>query len=173
MTWLPFYLVRGRHLSMNTMARDGGLRFPDVRDRCDRVGKTVGSLDQGGILAHLCSQRFDGARMLWLFAFVCHSGACARPIFHLDAGADRNIPRHQRLCNSWAIPQTLAGPEMVGRWIGMQNFVGNLAGAVAPALTGYLLDRTGSFYWPFFITAVVAWIGALSLDVDRRPNRRG
>ena len=51
---------------------------------------------------------------------------------------------------------------MVGRWTGMQNFIGNLGGAIAPVLTGYLLDRTGEFYWPFFITAGVAWIGAIS-----------
>jgi MFS family permease len=51
---------------------------------------------------------------------------------------------------------------MVGRWIGVQNFVGNLGGAVAPVLTGFILGKTGSFYWPFFITAVVAWIGGLS-----------
>ena len=30
------------------------------------------------------------------------------------------------ICNSWAIPQTLAGPRMVGRWVGVQNFAGNL-----------------------------------------------
>jgi MFS family permease len=65
-------------------------------------------------------------------------------------------------CATWAIPQTLAGREMVGRWTGLQNFVGNFAGPVAPALTGYLLDRTGQFYWPFFITAGVASIGALA-----------
>jgi MFS family permease len=66
------------------------------------------------------------------------------------------------ICNSWAIPQMLAGPRMVGRWVGVQNFVGNLAGAVAPALTGFLLGRTHSYYWPFVITAIVAWIGGLS-----------
>jgi MFS family permease len=66
------------------------------------------------------------------------------------------------VCNSWAISQILAGPRMVGRWVGVQNFIGNLGGAIAPALTGFLLDRTGSFYWPFLITAVVAWIGGLS-----------
>jgi len=51
---------------------------------------------------------------------------------------------------------------MVGRWTGLQNFVGNFAGPVAPALTGYLLDRTGLFYWPFLITAAMAWLGALA-----------
>ena len=64
------------------------------------------------------------------------------------------------VCNSWAISQMLAGPRMVGRWVGVQNFVGNLGGAVTPALTGLLLDRTHSFYWPFLITAVVAWLAA-------------
>jgi len=63
-------------------------------------------------------------------------------------------------CNSWVFSQSLAGPRMVGRWVGVQNFVGNVAGAFAPALTGLLLQKTGSFYWPFFITAIVAWIGA-------------
>jgi len=29
-------------------------------------------------------------------------------------------------------------------------------------LTGFLLDRTGSFHIPFFITAAVAGVGALS-----------
>ena len=86
------------------------------------------------------------------------------------------------ICNSWAISQILAGPRMVGRWIGVQNFVGNLGGAVAPALTGFLLDRTGSFYGPFFITAVVAWIGGLSwwfvvgpleeINWDKEPGPR-
>jgi MFS family permease len=65
-------------------------------------------------------------------------------------------------CNIWAVSQTLAGPNMVGRWTGVQNFGGNLAGAVAPWLTGFLLDRTGHFYWAFFITAAITWVGALS-----------
>ena len=45
--------------------------------------------------------------------------------------------------------------------MGTQNFVANLAGAVAPALTGFLVERTGRFYWPFLITSIIAWIGAL------------
>lgn len=45
--------------------------------------------------------------------------------------------------------------------MGIQNFVGNLAGWVAPALTGLLVERTGHYYWPFFIVAVVTWVGTL------------
>jgi hypothetical protein len=41
--------------------------------------------------------------------------------------------------------------------------VGNFGGAFAPAITGYILGRTGQqFYWPFLIAALVSWIGALS-----------
>jgi hypothetical protein len=34
--------------------------------------------------------------------------------------------------NIWAITQTLAGPYAAGRWTGLQNFVGNLAGSLWP-----------------------------------------
>ena len=64
--------------------------------------------------------------------------------------------------NIWAITQTLAGPQAAGRWTGFQNFVGNLAGIVAPAVTGLLLDRTGQFYWPFAILTAIASAGAIS-----------
>jgi ACS family D-galactonate transporter-like MFS transporter len=40
--------------------------------------------------------------------------------------------------------------------------MGNLAGIVAPALTGYVLQRTGHFYWAFGMVTTVALIGAAS-----------
>jgi len=64
--------------------------------------------------------------------------------------------------NLWAITQTLAGPQAAGRWTGFQNFVGNLAGMVGPALTGYVLQWTGQFYWAFAIMTAVALAGAAS-----------
>jgi nitrate/nitrite transporter NarK len=64
--------------------------------------------------------------------------------------------------NLWAITQTLAGPQAAGRWTGFQNFVGNLAGVVAPSATGLVLDRTGHFYWAFAILAAVALTGTAS-----------
>ena len=70
---------------------------------------------------------------------------------------------------SWTVTQTLAGPRVAGRWAGVQNFVGNFAGAVAPTLTGYLLGLTGQFYWAFVIAAAVSWIGALSWVIGVGP----
>jgi MFS family permease len=68
------------------------------------------------------------------------------------------------LCTSnlWAITQTIAGPLAAGKWTGLQNFVGNFAGIVSPALTGFVVQRTGHFFWAFAVTAGVLLAGALS-----------
>jgi MFS transporter, ACS family, D-galactonate transporter len=160
-TWLPFYLVRGRHLALTVMAREGALLFlmsaassiatGKLGDRWIQAGASPTSVRKGlmalghiGIgVALILVVKTTG----WLFIVML-------ALIGIFLGIS--------ICNSWAFPQSLAGPRMVGRWVGVQNFVGNLAGAAAPMLTGFLLDRTGSFYWPFFITAVVAWIGALA-----------
>ena len=61
-----------------------------------------------------------------------------------------------------AFAQTLAGPQAAGQWTGLQNGFANLAGVVAPTLTGVLLDRTGSFLAPFSIIALVMVLGGLA-----------
>jgi nitrate/nitrite transporter NarK len=64
--------------------------------------------------------------------------------------------------NTWAITQTLAGPQAAGKWTGLQNFLGNLAGWIAPVVTGLIVDKTGRFFWAFIIAAVTALLGSLS-----------
>jgi len=61
----------------------------------------------------------------------------------------------------WAITQTIAGPAAAGRWTGLQNFMGNLAGVIAPVITGFVVQRTGHFFWSFAVTAVVVLAGSL------------
>jgi MFS transporter, ACS family, D-galactonate transporter len=64
--------------------------------------------------------------------------------------------------NHWAITQTLAGPSAAGKWTGMQNGFGNLAGVVAPLVTGLIVSRTGSFYLAFVVVAILLVVGATS-----------
>jgi len=160
-TWLPSYLIRGRHLSMNQMARVGGLVFflasvsgigmGKISDRWiaagaspTRVRKTMIGVGQVGLGASLAAAAFAPD---YIFAWVL---APAGVFLGMSGG------------NCWAVTQTVAGPKVAGRWAGVQNFIGNLAGAVAPMLTGYLLVRTGQFYWPLVISGAVSWIGAVS-----------
>ena len=160
-TWLPFYLVRERHFTMQSMARIGGLAYFSaaacatlsgwLSDRWIMSGATptrarktfvAGGLALTGILLGLSA--FCGPRLGigLLFVGVTFYGVTSS--------------------NLWAITQTLAGPRAAGRWAGFQNFFGNLSGVVVPALTGFLVDRTGHFYWAFAALSAVALIGTTS-----------
>jgi MFS family permease len=82
--------------------------------------------------------------------------------------------------NLWAITQTLAGPRAAGKWCAIQNGVGNLAGVVAPPVTGWVVDRTGQFYLAFLAAALVALLGSAftifgigpveQVEFPKRPN---
>jgi ACS family D-galactonate transporter-like MFS transporter len=160
-TWLPFYLVRGRNFSANEMAKAGSLVFflsaasavgwGKLSDRWIGAGtsltfarKSSMVLGQIGIGIALAATAFTHGKIF--IAMLALTG--------IFLGIS--------ICNGWAITQTLAGPLAAGRWTGLQNFIGNFAGWVAPTLTGILVDKTGSFRSAFFITAGVAWLGALS-----------
>jgi len=61
----------------------------------------------------------------------------------------------------WSIPQELAASKNEVAIIGsIQNTFSNIAGIVAPIVTGYIYGRTNSFLIPFFISIAVSLIGA-------------
>jgi MFS family permease len=59
----------------------------------------------------------------------------------------------------FAVSQIIAGPAAAGRWAGIQNTIGNLAGIVAPVLTGYVIDWTGHFTLAFVLAAAAGVVG--------------
>ena len=64
--------------------------------------------------------------------------------------------------NFWPITLTLAGPQAVGKWTGMQNCFGNLAGITTPWITGVIVNETKSFHMAFALVAVLVTLGAAS-----------
>jgi len=75
--------------------------------------------------------------------------------------------------NQVVILQNCASPLQIGLWVGIFNFIGNLAGIAAPKLTGYLIAKTGSYTPPFVLAAVMIAIGQFSYLFIVRPLRRG
>jgi MFS family permease len=61
----------------------------------------------------------------------------------------------------FGIPQILAGPRATGRWVGIQNGIGNFAGVIAPALTGFLVGGSHHFTSAFLVAAVVSVLGVV------------
>jgi MFS family permease len=159
LTWLPWYLVRERHYSEQQMGNFGSTAFWAVgiaslisgfiSDRLVQRGASPTfirkSFAAGGLIGAIVivgvpllqSQTLS----LGLLVFACVSFGCYSS-------------------HPWLISQTLAGPAAAGRWSGMQNAVGNLAGVIAPWLTGVIVKHTGHFAYAFAVVGVVLAVGA-------------
>ena len=64
--------------------------------------------------------------------------------------------------NIFAIAQTLGGARAAGKWMGVQNCIGNLSGVIAPLATGFIVDHTGKFFWAFAIASGVSIVGCFA-----------
>jgi MFS transporter, ACS family, D-galactonate transporter len=161
LTWLPFYLVRERGYSLTQMARIAGafLILAAI------IASLSGWLSDHWIAAGASHTRVRKSLLVGSALLIGLFSACfvfvpkhLCILFLLLTG----LPYGAANANIWVVTQRLAGVQAVGRWSGIQLFVGNLAGVVAPAITGYLVDRTGHFQWPFLVTTAIVWIGSLS-----------
>ena len=61
-----------------------------------------------------------------------------------------------------SITQIMAGSVATGRWMGLQNAVGNVAGILAPIVTGYIVQETGHYTLALVIASIVALVGAFA-----------
>jgi sugar phosphate permease len=157
-TWLPFYLVRERHFSMDNMAKIGGIAYLLGACSATLAGWVSDRWILAGATPTLVRKTITGGGLALAGVFV-GLAAVGGPVYCVAAIILGVVFFGVAESNMWAITQTLAGPQAAGRWTGFQNFVGNLAGIVAPAVTGFVLDRTGHFYWAFAIMTAVAMGG--------------
>jgi MFS family permease len=157
--WLPLYLVKSRGFTIVEMSKIAGVVYiiqalfaastGFLSDRWIKAGQTptiarktfiIGSCV--GVTACMLLAMDSSPRLAvgCLIASGAFFGLQA-PMVHI-------------------IAQTLAGPRAAGQWMGVQNLGGNLAGILAPVLTGIIVDRTGSFYWAFAVSGVVSLMSA-------------
>src|SRR5205085_7930821 len=64
--------------------------------------------------------------------------------------------------NTWTLTQTVCEKKIVGAVSGIQNFGGNLGGILAPAVTGFIAHRTGSFALALGLAGAVLAVGMLA-----------
>jgi MFS family permease len=160
-TWLPYYLVRERHFSMQNMARLGGIAYLLGAIFATFSGWLSDRWIASGATPTLVRKTFTGGglALAGIFVGLAELSGTKSCIAALILGL---IFFGATSSNIWAVTQTLAGPRAAGRWTGFQNFVGNLAGIVAPSLTGFVLERSGHFSWAFVIVTGVALLGTVS-----------
>ena len=161
LTWLPFYLMHERHLPLAAMAKIAGLAYFLMAVAATTAGWFSDHCIASGKTPTLVRKTFMvvgqvGAGISLAACVV--SGPVVSVVCLVLAAAFWGISAS----NTWAITQTLAGPQAAGKWTGLQNFLGNLAGWIAPVVTGLVVDKTGRFLWAFMITSVIALLGSLS-----------
>src|SRR6266849_10569071 len=160
-TWLPFYLVHERHFSISKMSLVSGVAFLGTAASAAVSGWASDRWIAAGGAVTRVRKTFTGAGPLFassiVLVAVIHDPRIAMALLIL-------VCISMGVCSSnlWAVTQTLAGARVAGKWTGLQNFVGNFAGIVAPALTGFVVGRTGHFFWAFAITGAVSVLGAMA-----------
>ncbi len=160
-TWLPYYLMRERGYSMTEMARIGAGFFL-LAAIAASISGALGDrwIAKGGSHTRV-RKTFVAGGAIGIGIFLAIAMIAAREV-SLVALMMSGLIFGLAISNFWAITQRLAGPHASGRWTGIQNFMGNLAGVFAPSITGILLDRTGHFLWPFLIVSMLLFVAAFS-----------
>lgn len=164
LSWLPFYLVQERGYSLERMAILGGLTYlmhaigafvtGIVTDRWIERGETPHRVYTTTLVT---SQASSAICLLG----VLLGGTVLSSVSLLAVGFTFGLASP----TLYAVAQLLAGPNAAGRWVGFQGFVGNLAGIAGPAITGFLVDSSGSFYSAFVLAIAVSLVGVLSWTV--------
>jgi len=159
LTWLPFYLVMERHLSIGKTALWGS--FPYLA--C-AAASFLGGWTSDRWVGRGASPTRVRKGFLVLGCLACTVMLPAYLVRSLTLSIALLTAAYLAIglyaSNVWAVTQSLAGPAL-GRWIGLQNAVGNLAGVAAPLVAGLIVSKSGSFFLAFLSGSVIAAVGAL------------
>jgi MFS family permease len=160
LTWLPFYLVKAQHFSLASMAGVGAAIY---------AVQAAGSFASGWLsdLAIRAGGASSNVRKAFILTGV--AGAAVSMVAASIAPHAFVMPSlfAAALCNGvtspivFTIGQTLAGPRAGARWMGVQNTFGQVAGILAPIVTGVMVDATGSFATAFLVAAGLSMVGIL------------
>lgn len=161
LTWLPSYLVVQRHFSEKMMAVLGSAAFfviaassitcGWISDRWIRRGESPTRV-----------RKFFTSTGLLLGVLIVPVALVEDRVVSLAFLVAASLALGMCTSNQWAVTQTLAGRSAAGRWTGVQNSFGNMAGIVAPWLTGVIVNNTHSYVLAFVAAALASVIGGLS-----------
>ncbi len=174
LSWIPAFFFENYHLNLQSSAMfSAGVLFAGV------IGDTAGGVVTDRVLRRTGSlltarRSVIVAGFLGAFVFLCpvvlfHNLALAAVCLSLAFFFAELI-----VAPIWAVPMDIA-PRYAGSASGMMNFGFGLAGLVSPSSFGYLVDRTGSWVFPFICSIALLLVGAvlasrlrpdLAFDVD-------
>ena len=160
-TWLPYYLVQERGLSLKAMPLIASAYYA-----CDALAAlstgwitdTLVRHDRSATRVRKFSMALGGVLAAFLLVGCAFAGPHTYLFWLLPLGIASGISGWGPLSFS----QTLAGPLAAGKWAGLQNGFANFSGIFSPMITGFLVQWTGRFTASLGLAAGVALLGALA-----------
>lgn len=173
LSWFPSYLTMAHHLSIQKMAVVSVIPWA--------VGAT--GLIAGGVVCDYLFRRTGRAIFARKVVLIASLGAGAVCIAITGTVTDLTSAvtlmavgvffMYASYNTYFAIVLDTVEKERVGAIGGFIHFIANLAGIVAPALTGFLVQWSGNFRSAFLLTGIIAALGAILVAVCvRAPKRR-
>jgi MFS transporter, ACS family, D-galactonate transporter len=164
LTWLPSWLTEEKHFSPRDMAIYAALPYCATA-----IASLAGAYWADRRISEGASARVVRRRMATVGLLLCGSMLLASVLASTQVAMVCLVLAFVGIglftCNAWAISQTLAGPQRAGVWTGLQNAVANMAGVLAPWLTGRSIKVTGTYLTAFFIAAAMLAVGAFLYGV--------
>lgn len=161
LTWLPNYLETERHLSIAQTGWVASIPFALGVAGALFGGALSDRLARSGRLSLIQSRKYPvvgglvGVALFSLPVGFVGSTSLAVALISL-AMFSGNIAT---VC-AWALTTAVAPRNAVGSLGSIQNFGGYLGGSFAPIVTGFVVDRTGSFLYGLVTGAVIALVAA-------------
>ncbi len=157
-TWLPLYLVHERGLSLLAMTRLTTAIYLVDAGSTLLTGWWLDRWMQGGASANLAYKTAlvasaGGVGACLLGAGI--AGPVTAALLLLATGLMDGLT-NPAVCSA---TQHFAGPLASGRWMGVQNACSNMAGVIAPLVTGYLVESTGHYRAALWVAGSVALLG--------------
>ena len=160
-TWVPSYLVQERGLSLATMtAVTGSIYLVEVFSIIIASWLIDAWVARGASLNKAYKTPLAiGSAGVGIALIACTMvGPVGAVIALLMMGAMDGLFAG----STSSVSQTFAGPQVAGRFFGIQNAVGNVAGMIAPVITGYLVDTTGNYTAALLLSGCVSLVGLIA-----------
>ena len=158
LSWLPTYLVNVRGFTLREMALIAGGAYVVNAFAALFAGWAIDRWVRAGGSRTFANKLPMG--LAHLLGIGCMAGIVILPVqasiaslFVYELFLGFSSPGY------FAIPQIMGGPTAAARWVGVQNFIGNIPGMIAPALTGYLVFVTGTYVSGFALAGIINLIG--------------
>lgn len=154
LSWLPYYLENERHYTGDRLAFIGSLPFWAVATASMIFGLLADALIRRGYEPGRVRQTIVSAGLLSCCFFILPAVLVREQTLSMVLLILACISMGGFSSNHWALTQRLSGAEAAGKWTGLQNCFGNIAGFAASYISGLTLRHTHSFVFAFAIVSV-------------------